>query len=1127
MMLTPLLQIGSLMSRTTFCEKLKVDENGDFSWKSESWCSPLCSKLAYWWAGPLFVKSWKSLKMAIFHEKVSHDAHLFAPNWLTDEQDHFLWKLESWWKWRFFMKKWVMMLTSLLQIGSLMSRTTFCEKLKVTQNGDFSWKSESWCSLLCSKLAHWWAGPLFVKSWKSLKMAIFHEKVSHDAHLFAPNWLTDEQDHFLSKVESHSKWRFFMKKWVMMLTSLLQIGSLMSRTTFCEKLKVDENGDFSWKSESWCSPLCSKLAHWWAGPLFVKSWKSLKMAIFHEKVSHDAHLFAPNCLTDEQDHFLWKVESHSKWRFFHEKVSHDAHLFAPNWLTDEQDHFLWKFESWWKWRFFMKKWVMMLTSLLQIGSLMSRTTFCEKLKVDENGDFSWKSESWCSPLCSKLAHWWAGPLFVKSWKSLKMAIFHEKVSHDAHLFAPNWLTDEQDHFLWKVESHSKWRFFMKKWVMMLTSLLQIGSLMSRTTFCEKLKVDENGDFSWKSESWCSPLCSKLAHWWAGPLFVKSWKFMKMAIFHEKVSHDAHLFAPNWLTNEHDHFLLKVESHSKWRFFMKKWVMMLTSLLQIGSLMSRTTFCEKLKVTQNGDFSWKSESWCSPLCSKLAHWWAGPLFVKSWKLMKMAIFHEKVSHDAHLFAPNWLTDEQDHFLWKVESHSKWRFFMKKWVMMLTSLLQIGSLMSRTTFCEKLKVDENGDFSWKSESWCSPLCSKLAHWWAGPLFVKSWKSLKMAIFHEKVSHDAHLFAPNWLTDEQDHFLWKFESWWKWRFFMKKWVMMLTSLLQIGSLMSRTTFCEKLKVDENGDFSWKSESWCSPLCSKLAHWWAGPLFVKSWKSLKMAIFHEKVSHDAHLFAPNWLTDEQDHFLWKVESHSKWRFFMKKWVMMLTSLLQIGSLMSRTTFCEKLKVDENGNFSWKSESWCSPLCSKLAHWWAGPLFLKSWKFMKMAIFMKKWVMMLTSLLQIGSLMSRTTFCEKLKVTQNGDFSWKSESWCSLLCSKLAHWWAGPLFVKSWKSLKMAIFHEKVSHDAHLFAPNRLTDEQDHFLWKVESHSKWRFFMKKWVMMLTSLLQIGSLMSRTTFCEKLKVTQNGDFSWKSESWCSPLCSKLAHWWAGPLFVKS
>ena len=850
--------------------------------------------------------------MAIFHEKVSHDAHLFALNWLTDEQDHFLWKVESHSKWWFFIKKWVMMLTSLLQIGSLMSRTTFCEKLKVDENGDFSWKSESWCSPLCSKLAHWWAGPLFVKSWKSLKMAIFHEKVSHDAHLFAPNWLIDEQDHFLWKVESHSKWRFFMKKWVMMLTS------------------------------------CSKLAHWWAGPLFVKSWKLMKMAIFYEKVSHDAHLFAPNWLTDEQDHFLWKVESHSKWWFF------------------------------------IKKWVMMLTSLLQIGSLMSRTTFCEKLKVDENGDFSWKSESWCSPLCSKLAHWWAGPLFVKSWKLMKMAIFHEKVSHDAHLFAPNWLTDEQDHFLWKVESWWKWRFFIKKWVMMLTSLLQIGSLMSRSTFCEKLKVDENGDFSWKSESWCSPLCSKLAHWWAGPLFVKSWKSLKMAIF------------------------------------MKKWVMMLTSLLQIGLLMSRTTFCEKLKVTQNGDFSWKSESWCSPLCSKLAHWWAGPLFVKSWKSLKMAIF------------------------------------MKKWVMMLTSLLQIGSLMSRITFCEKLKVDENGDFSSKSESWCSPLCSKLAHWWAGPLFVKSWKIMKMAIFHEKVSHDAHLFAPNWLTDEQDHF-----------------------------------------------------------------------FVKSWKSLKMAIFHEKVSHDAHLFAPNWLTDEQDHFLWKVESHSKWRFFMKKWVMMLTSLLQIGSLMSRTTFCEKLKVTQNGDFSWKSESWCSPLCSKLAHWWAGPLFVKSWKSLKMAIFhqkvshdahlfapnrltdeqdhflwkveshskwrflMKKWVMMLTSLLQIGSLMSRTTFCEKLKVTQNGDF------------------------------------HEKVSHDAHLFAPNWLTDEQDHFLWKVESWWKWRFFIKKWVMMLTSLLQIGSLMSRTTFCEKLKDNENGDFSWKSESWCSPLCSKLAHWWAGPLFVKS
>ena len=154
-------------------------------------------------------------------------------------------------------------------------------------------------------------------------------------------------------------------------------------------------------------------------------------------------------------------------------------------------------------------------------------------------------------------------------------------------------------------------------------------------------------------------------------------------------------------------------------------------------------------------------------------------------------------------------------------------------MLTSLLEIGSLMSWTTFCEKLKVDENGNFSWKSESWCSPVSSKLAHWWVGPLFVKSWKLMKMGIFHEKVSHDAHFFARNWLTDELDHFLWKVESWWKWAFFMKKWVMMLTSLLDIGSLMSWTTFCEKLKVDQNGHFSWKSESWCSPLCSKLAHW------------------------------------------------------------------------------------------------------------------------------------------------------------------------------------------------------------------------------------------------------------------------------------------------------
>ena len=43
-------------------------------------------------------------------------------------------------------------------------------------------------------------------------------------------------------------------------------------------------------------------------------------------------------------------------------------------------------------------------------------------------------------------------------------------------------------------------------------------------------------------------------------------------------------------------------------------------------------------------------------------------------------------------------------------------------MLTSLLQIGSLMSWTTFFQKLKVDQNGHFS------------------------------------SKVSHDAHFFAPN---------------------------------------------------------------------------------------------------------------------------------------------------------------------------------------------------------------------------------------------------------------------------------------------------------------------------------------------------------------------------------
>ena len=235
-----------------------------------------------------------------------------------------------------------------------------------------------------------------------------------------------------------------------------------------------------------------------------------------------------------------------------------------------------------------------------------------------------------------------------------MAIFHQKVSHDAHLFAPNWLTSELDHFFSKNESWSNWPFFIKRWVMMLTSLLQIGSQVSWTTFFQKLKVYQNGHFSSKGELWWSPLCSKLAHWW------------------------------NWLKML-DHFFSKVESWSKWPFFIKRWVMMLTSLLQIGSLVSWTTFFQKLKVDQNGHFSSKGESWYSPLCSKLAHWWVGPLFFKSWKLIKMAIFHQKVSHDAHLFAVNRLTGELDHFYSKVESWSKWPFFIKRWVMMLTSLL----------------------------------------------------------------------------------------------------------------------------------------------------------------------------------------------------------------------------------------------------------------------------------------------------------------------------------------------------------------------------------------------------------------------------------------------------------
>ena len=742
---------------------------------------------------------------------------------------------------------------------------------------------------LCSKLAQWQVGPLFVPNWKSLKMAIFHQNNNRDARLFAPNWLSDKLDHFLCQIESRSKWPFFIKTSTATLVSLLQIGSVTSWTTFCAKLKVTQNGHFSSKRQPRRLSLCSKLAQWQVGPLFVPNWKSLKMAIFHQNVNRDARLFAPNWLSDKLDHFLCQIESRSKWPFF------------------------------------IKTSTATLVSLLQIGSVTSWTTFCAKLKVAQNGNFSSKRQPRRSSLCSKLAQWQVGPLFVPNWKSLKMAIFHQNVNRDARLFAPNWLSDKLDHFLCQIESRSKWQFFIKMSTATLVSLLQIGSVTSWTTFCAKLKVAQNGHFSSKRQPRRSSLCSKLAQWQVGPLFVPNWKSLKMAIFHQNINRDARLFARNWLSDKLDHFLCQIESRSKWQFFIKTSTATLVSLLEIGSVTSWTTFCAKLKVAQNGHFSSKRQPRRSSLCSKLAQWQVGPLFVPNWKSLKMAIFHQNVNRDARLFAPNWLSDKLDHFLCQIESRSKWQFFIKMSTATLVSLLQIGSVTSWTTFCAKLKVAQNGHFSSKRQPRRSSLCSKLAQWQVGPLFVPNWKSLKMAIFHQNVNRDARLFAPNWLSDKLDHFLCQIESRSKWPFFIKTSTATLVSLLQIGSVTSWTTFCAKLKVTQNGYFSSKYQPRCSSLCSKLAQWQVGPLFVPNWKSLKMAIFHQNVNRDARLFAPNWLSDKLDHFLCQIESRSKWPFFIKTSTATLVSLLQIGSVTSWTTFCAKLKVAQNGYFSSK----------------------------------------------------------------------------------------------------------------------------------------------------------------------------------------------------------
>ena len=1218
--LASLLHSGSVTSWTTFCANFKFDQNCDFSPKRQPRCSPLSSTVAQWRVGPLFVPISKLIKIAIFHQNDSRDARLSPPQWLSDELDHFLCQFQSWSKLRFFTKTTAATLASLLHSGSVTSWTTFCANFKFDQNCDFSPKRQPRRSPLSSTVAQWRVGPLFVPISKLIKIAIFHQNDSRDARLSAPQWLSDELDHFLCQFQSWSKLRFFTKTTAATLASLLHSGSVTSWTTFCANFKVDQNCNFSPKRQPRRSPLCSRVAQWRVGPLFVPISKLIKIAIFHQNDSRDARLSPPQWLSDELDHFLCQFQSWSKlpfftkttaatlasllhsgsvtswttfcanfkvdqncdfspkrqprrsplsstvaqWRvgplfvpisklikiaIFHQNDSRDARLSPPQWLSDELDHFLCQFQIWSKLRFFTKTTAATLASLLHSGSVTSWTTFCANFKFDQNCDFSPKRQPRRSPLSSTVAQWRVGPLFVPISKLIKIAIFHQNDSRDARLSAPQWLSDELDHFLCQFQSWSKLWFFTKTTAATLASLLHSGSVTSWTTFCANFKVDQNCNFSPKRQPRRSPLCSRVAQWRVGPLFVPISKLIKIAIFHQNDSRDARLSPPQWLSDELDHFLCQFQSWSKLPFFTKTTAATLASLLHSGSVTSWTTFCANFKVDQNCDFSPKRQPRRSPLCSTVAQWRVGPLFVPISNLIKIAIFHQNDSRNARLSPPQWLSDELYHFLCQFQSWSKLQFFTKTTAATLASLLHSGSVTSWTTFCANFKVDQNCNFSPKRQSRRSPLSSTVAQWRVGPLFVPISKLIKIAIFHQNDSRDARLSAPQWLSDELDHFLCQFQCWSKLQFFTKTTAATLASLLHSGSVTSWTTFCANFKVDQNCDFSPKQQPRRSPLSSTVAQWRVGPLFVPISKLIKIAIFHQNDSRDARLSPPQWLSDELDHIFCQFQSWSKLRFFTKMTAATLASLLHSGSVTSWTTFCANFKVDQNCDFSPKRQPRRSPLSSTVAQWRVGPLFVPISKLIKIAIFhqndsrdarlsppqwlsdeldhflcqFQSWSKLrfftkttaatLASLLHSGSVTSWTTFCANFKVDQNCDFSPKRQPRCSPLCSTVAQWRVGPLFVPISKLIKIAIFHQNDSRDARLSAPEWLSDELDHLLCQFQSWSKLRFFTKMTAAMLASLLHSGSVTSWTTFCANFKVDQNCDFSPKWQPRRSPLCS--------------
>ena len=688
---------------------------------------------------------------------------------------------------------------------------------------------------------------------------------------------------------------------------------------------------------------------------------------------------------------------------------------------------------------------------------------------------------------------------------MKMANFHEKVSHDAHLFAPNWLTDEQDHFLWKVESHSKWRFFMKKWVMMLTSLLQIGSLMSRTTFCEKLKVDENGDFSWKSESWCSPLCSKLAHWWAGPLFVKSWKLMKMAIFHEKVSHGAHLFAQNWLTDEQDHFLWKVESHSKWRFFMKKWVMMLTSLLQILSTFQKKWSCSS--VSQFGAkrwASWLTFSWKIAILSDFQ------LFTKSGPAHQWANLEQRGEHHDSLFhekSPFWVTFNFSQKVVLLISEPIWS---KEVSIMNHFSWKITIFINFQLFTKSGPAHQWANLEQRGEHHDSLFHEKSPFWVTFNFSQKVVLLISEPIWRKEVSIMTHFFMKN------RHFEWLLTFHKKWscssvsQFGAKRWASWLTFSWKIAILSDFQLFTKSGPAHQWANLEQRGEHHDSLFHEKSPFWVTFNFSQKVVLLISEPIWSKEVSIMTHFFMKN------RHFHQLSTFHKKWscssvsQFGAKRWASWLTFSWKIAILSDFQLFTKSGPAHQWANLEQRGEHHDSLFHEKSPFWvtfnfsqkvvllisepiWSKEVsimthfFMKNRHFHQLSTFHKKWSCSSVSQFGAKRWASWLTFSWKIAILSDFQLFTKSgpaHQWAnleqrgehhdSLFHEKSPFWVTFNFSQKVVLLISEPIWSKEVSIMTHFFMKNR------HFEWLSTFHKKWscssvsQFGAKRWASWLT-----------------------------------------------------